>query len=157
MVCIDWNIVLSTSMLILTIAIFFLTKTMAKIAKDDKQERTGHDLSIVLPAAMYNHKTQKSNITNFCIVNHKNKTEVIYRIYINDGKEENSFWTAIDAPLVISPYNTAFIPKIVGNTNKDITNIKDYKIYAVTNDLTVELKKNIDCFNKPLESKKVSP
>ena len=82
MVYIDWNIVLSTSMLILTIAIFFLTKTMAKIAKDDKQERTGHDLSIVLPTAMYDHKTQKANITNFCIVNHKNKTEVISNVFV---------------------------------------------------------------------------
>ncbi len=151
------NIVLSLLMLRLANATYKLNKTMTDITKDDKKEKIGHDLSIVLPTAMYDHKTQKANITNFCIVNHKNKTEVIYRIYIEDNNTQSGFWTALGSPLVISPYNTVFIPKIDDNTNKDIANIKDYKIYAVTNDLTVELKKNIDCFNKPQENKKDTP
>lgn len=147
------NVVLSGAMLWLTITIFKLNKTMTKIAEDDKQEKNGHDLSIVLPTALWDNSTKQASIINFCIVNHKNRMETIYRIYIKDENEKNDFWVATEKPIVIPPYDTVLVPKKIQNTQKDITNIKDYEIYAVTNDCTFRLNKNIDCYNKPLEER----
>lgn len=44
--------------------------------------------------------------------------------------------------------------KIKRNTRSEaVTNFLEAKIYAVTNDATIELDKNIDCYTKPLITK----
>ena len=143
------NAFLSFSVLILTFVIFRLTDIMVEIAKDDKEERSGHNLSIVLPAAQYNAKNKKAIIRNFSIVNHKNKTEVIYRIYLENKKEEVNFWIATEKPIVISPYGTCLVVCNISNHNLEIADLSKYQIFAVTNNVAIELSKNINCYDKP--------
>lgn len=154
----DWaswiNVVLSGAMLWLTIAILKLNKTMTKIAEDDKLEKTGHDLSITLPTLYLGKNENTGVLNNFCIINHKNKMEAIYRIYAKEHEgHEIDFWIADNEPTMISPYGCSYIIKNVKPSLKmfDITKIE---LYAVTNDATIELCKNIDCYHKPLHEKK---
>lgn len=146
------SVILAIITAILTYSMLKLNKTMTTIAEDDKREKTGHDLSIVLPTSMYDKETNKTTIINFCIVNCKNKTETIYRIYIKDDETENDFWIATTQPIIIPPYDCVYIPHNSFNAKKEIVNLIDAKIYAVTNDYTVSVKKDIDCYNKPLEN-----
>ena len=143
--------VLTIFTVILTYAMFKLNKTMTEIAKDDKQEKTGHSLNIALPT-MRSDSTQKQwKITNFCITNNKNKTELIFRIYIKRKDKEYPFWIAQEEPIIISPYEVVKIKRNI--RSEEVKDLLEAKIYAVTNDVTVELDKNIDCYNKPLEIK----
>ena len=156
MTCAEWiNISLSVIMLGLTIAIFSLTNTMAKIAKNDKLEKTGHDLSITLPTLFLGRNENTGVLQNFCIVNHKNRMEAIYRIYVKETGNSNeiNFWFANDEPIMIPPYGCYYASKNVKPSLK-MFDIKKVEIYAVTNDCTVILNKNIDCYSKPLEDDK---
>ena len=145
------NIFLSASVLILTFAMFKLNKTMTKIAEDDKKEKTGHDLNIVLPTMFLDTSKKQCNISNFCIINNKNKVELIFRIYMMIEDKEYPFWTALEEPIILSPYEMV---KVKRNTqSEEVKNLLNAKIHAVTNDKTVELDKNINCYNKPLEIK----
>ncbi len=76
------TLILTIFTAILTFAMFRLNKTMTKIAEDDKQERTGHSLNIVLPEQLFDNTQQQWDISNFCISNNKNKVELIFHIYI---------------------------------------------------------------------------
>lgn len=146
------NVILSFFVLILTYVIYRLTDVMATIAKEDKEERTGHNLSIVLPTAQYNTEEKRAIIRNFSIVNLKNKTEIIYRIFLKNEKEEKIFWIATEEPIVIPPYSSCLVMKNISNHNMEITNLIKYQIFAVTNDVTIELNKNINCYDKPCEN-----
>ena len=59
------NIFLSFIVAGLTVVIYRLTNTMARIAEDDKKEKNGHDLSIVLPTALWDNSTKQASIINF--------------------------------------------------------------------------------------------
>ena len=143
--------VLTIFTVILTYAMFKLNKNMTEIAKDDKQEKTGNSLNIALPT-MRSDSTQKQwEITNFCITNNKNKTELIFRIYIKSKDKKYPFWTAQEEPIIVSPYEVVKIKRNI--RSEEVKDLLEAKIYAVTNDATVELDKNIDCYNKPLEIK----
>lgn len=145
------TLILTIFTAILTFAMFRLNKTMTKIAEDDKQERAGHSLNIVLPEQLFDNTQQQWDISNFCISNNKNKVELIFHIYIKIKDKEYTFWRAYKEPIVISPYE---IVKIKRNTRSEaVTNFLEAKIYAVTNDATIELDKNIDCYTKPLITK----
>lgn len=145
------NIVLTIITAALTYSMFKLNKTMTKIAEDEKLEKTGHDLTIVLLCGTYCQSENKMKVSNFCIVNRKNKTEVIYRIFFQMNNID--FWFADKQPIVISPYSSVFISGNVVNCDVTLSNFEEYKVFAVTNDCTVELNKDINCFNKPLEEK----
>ncbi len=155
----DWaswiNVALSGAMLWLTIAILKLNKTMTKIAEDDKLEKTGHDLSITLPTLYLGKNENTGVLNNFCIINHKNKMEAIYRIYAKEqgNDKELGFWIADKEPIMISPYSCSYVTKNVTPSLK-MFDIDKIELYAITNDCTVKLNKNIDCFNKPMEAKK---
>ena len=83
------NIFLSASVLILTFAMFKLNKTMTKIAEDDKKEKTGHSLIVTLPMSYGAQPNGGFHLKDVAIVNNKNKTENIYRIFLR--KDRSSF------------------------------------------------------------------
>ena len=148
------NIFLSFIVAGLTVVIYRLTNTMARIAEDDKKEKTGHNLSITLPTLFLSTKENTGVLNNFCIVNHKNKMEAIYRVYAKETENhEIGFWIADKEPIMIPPYGCHYINKNVTPSLKMLS-ITQVKIYAVTNDATIELCKNIDCYHKPLHEKK---
>ncbi len=153
MTCAEWiNTFLSIAMLCLTGIIYRLTNTMAKITEDDKQEKIGHNLSITLPTLLLGKNENTGVLENFCIVNHKNRMEAVYLIYVKEtaNSSEINFWFANDEPIMIPPYGCYYASKNVKPSLK-MFDIEKVEIYAVTNDCTVILNKNIDCYSKPLE------
>ena len=147
------NIVLTIITAALTYSMFKLNKTMTKIAEDEKLEKTGHNLSITLPTLFFGKNENVGVLNDFCIINHKNKMEAIYRIYaIEQGNDrELGFWTAHSEPIMISPYSCYYVSKNVTPSLK-MFDINKIELYAITNDCTVKINKNIDCFNKPMEA-----
>lgn len=143
------SIVLTAVTAVLTFAMFWLNRTMTKIAEDEKEERTGHSLTVVLPKAYETHKKDCLCLKNIVVVNNKNKTENVYRIFLKKNGKEFPFWHAVQTPLVIPPYDC----RIVEDFSRKIVfqNLKEFQFFAVTSDKTVELEKNIDCYDKPLE------
>lgn len=143
------NIFLSASVLILTFAMFKLNKTMTKIAEDDKKEKTGHSLIVTLPMSYGAQPNGGFHLKDVAIVNNKNKTENIYRIFLRKDDKDIPFWNAVHVPLVIPPYDCKLVT--ANAKNPFFTDLTQFQFYAVTNDKTVELNKNIDCYNKPIE------
>ena len=144
------NIFLSGSVLILTFAMFKLNKTMTKFAEDDKKEKTGHSLIVTLPMSYRAQPNGGFHLRDVAIVNNKNKTENIYKIFLKKDGKEIPFWQALHVPLVIPPYDC----KLVTSNDKHpfFEDLTQFQFFAVTNDKTVELSKNIDCYNKPLDN-----
>ncbi len=149
----DWaswiNVVLSGAMLWLTIAILKLNKTMTKLAEDDKKEKTGHSLIVTLPMSYGAQPNGGFHLRDVAIVNNKNKTENIYRIFLRKDGKDIPFWNAVNVPLVIPPYDCKLVTANAKNPFfKDLT---QFQFFAVTNDKTVELDKNINCYDKPFD------
>lgn len=143
------NIFLSASVLILTFAMFKLNKTMTKIAEDDKKEKTDHSLTVTLPMSYGAQPNGGFHLRDIAIVNNKNKTENIYKIFLKKDGKEIPFWHAIQVPLVVPPYDCKLVTANAKNPFfKDLT---QFQFFAVTNDKTVELDKNINCYDKPFD------
>lgn len=134
---------------VLTFAMFRLNRTMTKIAEDEKKSRTGHSLTITLPAAYGAQPSGGYHLRDITIVNNKNRTENIYKIFLKKDDKTIPFWHAVQIPLVIAPYDC----KLVRANSKSpyFHDLREFKFFAVTSDKTIELERNIDCYNKPLD------
>ena len=134
---------------VLTFAMFRLNRTMTKIAEDEKKARTGHSLTITLPAAYGAQPSGGYHLRDITVVNNKNRTENIYKIFLKKDDKTIPFWHAVQIPLVIAPYDC----KLVSANSKSpyFHDLREFQFFAVTSDKTIELERNIDCYNKPLD------
>lgn len=98
-----------------------LSGITTKIAWDDKNEKTGHDLIFTLPM-IYGQDTpfEGAHLRDFAIVNNKNRSEIINEIYLKKDDQTIPFWHAVQTPFVLPPYLTQLVrtnsgaPHIIG-------------------------------------------
>jgi len=134
-----FNIINAILILILSFLSVRLSRITTKIAQDDKNEKTGHDLIFTLPMIYgQNSPFEGAHLRDFAIVNNKNRSEIINEIYLKKDDKMIPFWHAVQTPLVLPPYSTQLVrtnsraPHIVGE-------LSDYKVMANTLDDEVEL------------------
>ena len=134
-----FNIINAILILILSFLSVRLSRITTKIAQNDKNEKTGHDLIFTLPMIYgQNSPFEGAHLRDFAIVNNKNRSEIINEFYLKKDDKTFPFWHAVQTPLVLPPYSTQLVrtnsraPHIVGE-------LSDYKVMANTLDDEVEL------------------
>ena len=133
-----WDVINAILVLILSFLGVHLSQITTKIAQDDKNEKTGHDLIFSMPIIYGEKSSEGAYLRDFAIINNKNRSEIINEIYLKKDDKIIPFWRATQTPLILSPYSTALVrtntgaPYIAGK-------LSDYKIIAAMFDDEVEL------------------
>ena len=138
-----FNIFIAFAALVISCLSIRLSRITTKIAQDDKNEKTGHDLIFTLPM-IYGKDTpfEGAHLRDFAIVNNKNRSEIINEFYLKKDDKTFPFWHAVQTPLVLPPYSTQLVrtnsgaPHIVGE-------LSDYKIMAITLDDELEVTQKV--------------
>ena len=133
-----WGVINAILALILSFLGVRLSQITTKIAQDDKNEQTGHDLIFSMPIIYGEKSSEGAHLRDFAIINNKNRSEIINEIYLKKDDKIIPFWRATQIPLILSPYSTALVrtntsaPYVAGK-------LSDYKIIAAMFDDEVEL------------------
>ena len=134
-----FNIINAVLVLVFSFLGLRLSRITTKIAQDDKKEKIGHDLIFTLPIIYGgNSPFEGLHLRDFAIVNNKNRSEIINKIYLKKDDKSFPFWSAMQTPLILPPYSTQLVrtntgaPHIIGE-------LSDYKVVAITLDEKVEL------------------
>lgn len=133
-----WGVINAILALILSFLGVRLSQITTKIAQDDKNEKTGHDLIFSMPIIYGEKSSEGAHLRDFAIINNKNRSEIINEIYLKKDDKIIPFWRATQTPLILSPYSTALVrtntsaPYVAGK-------LSDYKIIAAMFDDEVEL------------------
>lgn len=133
-----WGVINAILVLILSFLGVRLSQITTKIAQDDKNEKTGHDLIFSMPIIYGEKSSEGAHLRDFAIINNKNRSEIINEIYLKKDDKIIPFWRATQTPLILSPYSTALVrtntsaPYVAGK-------LSDYKIIAAMFDDEVEL------------------
>ena len=113
-----FNIINAILVLVLSFLSVRLSRITAKIAQDDKNEKTGHDLIFALPV-IYGKESpfEGAHLRDFAIVNNKNRSEIIDEIYLKKDDKTLPFWHAEQIPLVLPPYSTQLVRTNAGGAS----------------------------------------